>query len=464
MIDYVNPAGLAGKTDSLSALSRQLILLSAPVMAEHVLHMMVGLTDTWMATHLDRVDTHAATAAVASISYILWFIGMIVGTIGSGSTAIIARAKGARHRSLANKVCGQSVISAALVGIALALVMRLFGPAIVDLSQLHGEARADALSYLNLLAWALPFSTVMFVAGSCLRGAGDTLSPALAMIAVDLINMVLTLGLSRGQWGMPRMGFDGIAMGTVIAYIAGGVILTGVLLRGRGGLRLHLHRLRPHWHTLRRVLRIGIPSGFEGVLSWIAQYGVLVMINNLDQTNISSSAHILAIRIEGISFMAGFAVATAAAAMVGQSLGMNDPRRARRSAYLAYALGGGIMVLCGMLFITMGQIPAGWLAAHDPPLTSLTARCLHIAGFIQFGFAASAIFGGALRGAGDTFSVMVLNLVSIIFVRFCGVWIAIHLMGGNLVTVWYVLCGELIVRGALVYARFAQGGWARIRV
>jgi Na+-driven multidrug efflux pump len=57
------------------------------------------------------------------------------------------------------------------------------------------------------------------------------------------------------------MGFDGIAVGTAIAYGAGGVIQVAVLLGGRGGVRLHAHRMRPHWHTMRRILRIGLPNG-----------------------------------------------------------------------------------------------------------------------------------------------------------------------------------------------------------
>src|SRR5438067_4896471 len=89
-------------------LLRELLWLAMPVMAEQVLHMLVGLTDTYLANHLPN-EAAAATAAVGTISYILWFIGLIVGAIGAGSTAIIARAKGARHRSLANSVAGQSV-------------------------------------------------------------------------------------------------------------------------------------------------------------------------------------------------------------------------------------------------------------------------------------------------------------------------------------------------------------------
>src|SRR5438034_11821339 len=99
-------------------LLRQLIALAVPVLAEHVLHILVGLNDTYLANHL---PTHKAeaTAAVGTISYVFWFLGLLSGAIGTGSTAIIARAVGSRHRRRANSACGQSVLFAVFVGVAL---------------------------------------------------------------------------------------------------------------------------------------------------------------------------------------------------------------------------------------------------------------------------------------------------------------------------------------------------------
>src|SRR5207237_4333470 len=124
------------------------------------------------------------------------------------------------------------------------------------------------------------------------------------------------------------------------------------------GLKLYLHRMRPHWVTIKRLVRIGIPAGMEGMLMWLANFGVMRIINSLDPTNAMPNAHMNAIRIESTSYMTGFAFAAAAATMVGQSLGMRDPRRAARSAYLAYAAGGGLMALFGIAFLLIGRYPA----------------------------------------------------------------------------------------------------------
>src|SRR5690606_8369727 len=115
---------------------------------------------------------------------------------------------------------------------------------------------------------------------------------------------------------------------------------------GRANLRLHLHRLNPAPAMIRRILRIGIPSGGEGLIFWGANFVVLYLVNDLGE--VPAAAHNITIRVESLSYMTGFAIATAAATMVGQSLGMKDLVRARRSGYVSFAFGGGFMTLCGL--------------------------------------------------------------------------------------------------------------------
>jgi len=456
VLDYA-PVG-----ESNRLILRQLFALALPVCAEHVFHIMVGLTDTYMANHLPR-EAAAAASAVGTISYFLWFIGLMISAVGTGATALIARAKGARHRSLSNSVCGQAISTAILIGLVVGFGMYLCNGWLIGLTGLEGNAPAFARDYLRMLCWSVPFSTLMFVANSCLRGAGDTITPALSMIFVDFVNMFFTYGLTRGAFGLPEMGFNGIALGTVIAYIAGGILLFIVLLTARGGVRLHVHRLWPHWLTLKRLMRIGIPSGVESFLVWIAQFAVLHVINRMDPSNVIPTAHSNAVRIEALSYMAGFAVATAAATMVGQSLGAKNPRRAGRCAYLCFAVGGGFMTFCGIVFMLLGPAMARFMSP-DPAIVHLTARCLLITGFVQAGFAASIVFGGALRGAGDTFAVMLLNLLSIFLIRFPGVLLVAWLIGPSITAVWVVLSIELLCRGVFMYLRFSQGAWRHVQV
>ncbi|HET6248490.1 MAG TPA: MATE family efflux transporter, partial [Tepidisphaeraceae bacterium] len=433
-------------------LARQLLALALPVFAENALHMVVGLNDTYLANKLPH-NAAAAGAAVGTVTYLLWFFNLLVSAVAAGSTAIISRAKGARHRRQANSVTGQSITVGLFMGVGVGVLMFVFARQVIESSGLSESASRFALPYLKMLSVTLPFLLTMSIASACLRGNGNTLAPAIALIVVDIVNVIFSWGLCRGIWGMPKLGFNGIALGTIIAYVVGGVLQFVVLLSGVAGLRLYWHRLLPHATMIRRLFKIGLPAGVESLLNWLANFGVIYIINRLDATNAFANAHMNAVRIESISFMTGFAFAAAAATMVGQSLGMKDPQRARQSAYLAYAMGGGAMTLIGVFFIFFGSIPARMISP-DPHIAELTARCLFITGFIQSGFAAYAVFAGALRGAGDTFFVMLFSLVSVLFLRLIGVIIVGGILHKGLGAIWVVLAAELFCRGLLAFGRF----------
>src|SRR5688500_15462283 len=154
--------------ESNLALTWQLLLLTGPILVEQVLHVLVGLTDVYIAGHL-RENAAAAVASVGTVAYILWFLGLVAGAIGTGRPALVARAVGARHRSLANAVCGQTVTAAVVTGAALALAVALCARPLAALTGLEGMSYEYALFYLRALSVSLPFMIFMFAANACLR-------------------------------------------------------------------------------------------------------------------------------------------------------------------------------------------------------------------------------------------------------------------------------------------------------
>ena len=117
------------------------------------------------------------------------------------------------------------------------------------------------------------------------------------------------------------------------------------------------------------------------------------------------------------------------------------------------------MTVMGLVFIFFGGFLAG-LMIDDPQVRDLTAKCLRITGFCQSGFAAAIVFGGALRGAGDTISVMLITMVTILAIRLGGTYIAFQ-MHQPLPVIWILLASDLFLRGVLVYGRFVHGGLCR---
>ncbi|MEM8874800.1 MAG: MATE family efflux transporter [Planctomycetota bacterium] len=446
------------------ALLRRLLWLSGPILLEHFLHIAVGLTDTYLANNLVPGNEQAnatAAAAIGSVTYIGWLLGLFAGAFGTGATAIIARAIGAKHKRIANAGCGQALLLGMTAGVVVGIPASIFSGTVATWFNLGPDATVQAGIYIRWLGLAVPFMVTLFVANACLRGAGDTLRPALLMGLVDGLNVLLSFALVRGWFGLPQLGFAGVAIGTALSYSLGGTLALALLFTGRSKLRLTVRRLAPNVAMARRILRIGVPSMFEGALHWGANFIVLLMVNGLG--TVSAAAHNVTIRLESFSYMSGFAVATAVATMVGQALGRQDPGEARRAALIGFAVGGGGMALLGVSFLLLSGAWAGWLA-ENPSITALSADTLWIAGFAQVGFAAYLIFAGGLRGAGDTTWVMILNIVSTVAVRLVGVLIVVQYFDLGLRAVWWVLSAELCVRGVLMFSRFASGRWALVKV
>src|SRR3972149_5411565 len=99
---------------------RPMLRLSMPVLAEQVLHLLVGFTDMWLTGNLLRDDAYVA--AMALMIYSLWLIANLFAFVALGATAMTARFVGAGAQPLANRVMNQSITTGALWAVILMLI------------------------------------------------------------------------------------------------------------------------------------------------------------------------------------------------------------------------------------------------------------------------------------------------------------------------------------------------------
>lgn len=440
------------------SLPHQVALLAIWPFLEQIMNFLVGFVDTALAGHLSV----QATNAVGTGAYVLWLLHLMIGAVSVGATALIARAAGAGRWHRANAVLGQALSLGAFWGSVLGVLLFFGAPLLGKASGLRGESFDLCVIYLRVLAVAAPFTTVLSVGSACLRGSGDTRTPFTVMIVVNAVNVIVSVLLSAGfsPWG--TYGLMGVAIGTVAAWVAGSLLILIELARGRGRVRLQTRNFRLRGYIPRRLLRIGLPSLMENGGQWIGNFLVIAVVGRLS-LDAAMGAHLIAIRIEALSFMPGFALGLAAATLAGQYLGVNDPHTARRAVWWCYIYGGGVMTLLGALFIAIPE----WFVypvTDKQVFLDVCPPLLRVVGFAQPGFAACLVFSQALRGAGDTRTALVLTYFSTFFIRLPLVWLfGIHL-GYQLWGVWIALSGELLIRGVLFTASFARGHWAKVKV
>jgi putative MATE family efflux protein len=429
---------------------------------EQLMAFLVGFVDTALA---GRLPTEAveATNAIAVAAYLTWLMGLLQAAVGVGALALISRAVGGKHRREASAAVGQSIGMAMIWGTVIGIVFYIGAHPLGSLFNLSGRTLELHTSYLQILAISAPFMSVLFVGSACLRGAGDFRSPFLLMVLVNAVNIVVSIALVVGPEPIGGRGLEGIAIGTLVAWIIGASLQLVWLLTGRGGLRLYLHRLRPHKRMSLRIIRVSVPSLAENVLHWMANAVVVYVVGHLPEDPNAFGSHIIAIRIEALSYLPGTAFSQAAATMVGQCLGARQEAHARQAAWMCWKFGAGIMTVMGLAFIAVPEMFVLMLT-DQPEFLATAPTLLRIAGFAQIGFGTAMVLSGAMRGAGDTRTTMLIGFVSMYLVRVPLVWIIGVELGYGLVGVWYALATELMFRGALNLARFMQGGWMKVKV
>ena len=438
-------------------LVKDALRLALPATGEQILSLLVGLVDTFLVGHLGA----ASLAAVGLSNQWVMLVMTFFGAVGTGTTALIARATGAGDETLAQRTLRQSLLLGLLLGfLASFLAYSLAGSAIALLGAKE-DASGLAIVYLRTVALVLPLSGLMFIGNAAMRGAGDTRTPLKVMLAVNLINITVAWVLINGPLGLPRFGVLGSALGAVAGRLTGGVLVVFWLFQGRANLQLCLRGMRLDIPLIRRVLHVGLPTGIEQLLFRFALMTFVAIIASLGTA--AYAAHQVAIDGESLSFMPGFGFGVAATTLVGQNLGARKPERARYSGYLAYGLGGGLMSIMGLVFFLFARQIVGFFT-DDPQVIALGATPLRMVAIVQPFLAAAIIFAGALRGAGDTRYPMFVNGASAWCIRVPLAYLLAHVLGLGLTGAWMAMIIDLTVRGTLEFVRFRGGRWTHIQV
>jgi MATE family multidrug resistance protein len=426
-------------------------------MGEQILSAMVGIVDTFLVGHLGA----ASLAAVGLANQWVYMATTLFGAIAVGSTALIARYTGAREPEQANRVLGQSVLLGALIGVvATALGLGLARPAVTLLGA-HDEVIGPGSDYLRVVSSILFFSTLMFIGNACLRGAGDTRTPLYVMLVVNGLNVVVAWTAINGPFGLPKLGVVGSALGAASGRLVGAVLVMAILLKGRAGIRLRLNRLRPDWKLIRRILRVGLPTGAEQLLF---RFGHMAFARILAELGtVAFAANQVAMNILSLSFMPGFGFAVAATTLVGQGLGAEDPDGAQRRGYTAYGLGAGLMASAGLVIVLFSS-QLMTVFTNDPQVVAQGTMPLRVVGLAQPLLAASMIFAGGLRGAGDTRYPMVVTAGGIWLLRLPLAYLLTMILGWGLLGAWSAMVFDMTLRGTLNFLRFRSGRWKSVKV
>lgn len=452
-------------TDPNSNPIQVIVMLAWPIFLEQVLVSLVQSVDTAMVGSLGA----AATASVSISQNPINLINSVIMALGVGFTTMIARAVGAKELEYSRLLIRQSILVVFGLGIPLSVLTFSLSRKIPIWMGAAPEILDDAQTYIRIIAFSMLFRGLLMVLTAIFRGFGDSKTPMIINVAINLVNVVgnflliyetreiSLFGHSFTMWGA-GLGVAGAALATAASGILGALSLLFICFLPRSGpMRISLSEsFRPNWPTLREVSRVSLPVMFER----FTISGAFVVTSSIIASlgTISLAANSLAGQAESLSFMPGFAFGTAVTTLVGQSLGAGNVQMARKYVKYSSVIGSVVMLFMScVLFFLSDRIIA--IFTPDPQVIELGGILLKILAFIQVPQMLAMVLSGTLRGAGDTKSPFIITLFSMWGVRILGSFILVRVLGKDLPWVCAAMCTDNIVRFVLYYIRYRQGKW-----
>lgn len=369
------------------AVDRRIVAVAVPAFFALVSEPLMLLADTAIVGRLGTAELGGL--AVAS-TVLLTVVGLCV-FLAYGSTATVARLHGAGRTRDALEGATGGLWLALLLGVVLGAGVGVFsGP----LARAIGDSAAverEGAEYLLVSAAAVPAMLLVLAATGALRGVLDLRTPLVVTVAVNLLNVVLSVGLVHGA----GLGVAGAAAGTAIAQWTAALWLVAVVLRRARAVEASP---RPRLAAVVTAARDGVP-----LLVRTATLRASLLVATAVAATFGDAplaAHQIATAIVSLLAFAMDAVAIAGQTLTGRSLGEGDEATTRALTRRMIRWGLLLGVVAGLLTAAVSPV-AGLAFTSERAVQEALLPALLVVAVIQPISGVVFVLDGVLIGAGD---------------------------------------------------------------
>lgn len=431
-----------------------ILTLAWPTMLEQLMQTAVQYIDTAMVGSLGT----DATAAVGSTTTVNWLIGSTVSAVSVGFLAFISQANGAGNREGVKKASSQAVLAVLVCGLFFTAVALSLSGIVPVLMQVDENIRELSSQYFFILYVPMLARAATIIFGTMLRAVGDTKTPMLVGIWVNVINVILnflfiyptrTVEIFTLSLTIPGAGWGvlGAAIASAISFIFGGISIT-VTLWKHPLLSPKGQSIKPDWQILKPCLKVALPNALQRFATSLGYVCFAAMVNSLGE--ISTAAHTIANTVESAFYIPGYGMQTAAATLAGNALGAKDKQKIHDLSRMILIIEVIFMIASGaLLFIFAPNMMK--LFSKDEQVIMLGATVLRMVAVSEPFYGFSIIVEGMMQGMGRTVMPFISNIIGMWGIRIVGTFICTQLMSMGLVSAWACM----IMHNMMLFIMFA---------
>ncbi|MFH8567612.1 MATE family efflux transporter [Streptomyces sp. NPDC017993] len=422
---------------------REIIALAVPAFGSLVAEPLFVMVDSAVIGHLGTPQLAGLGVAAALLTTAV----SVFVFLAYATTAAVARRVGAGDVAAAIRQGMDGIWLALLLGAAVIAAVLPTAPWLVELFGASGTAAPYATTYLRISALGIPAMLVVLAATGVLRGLQDTRTPLYVAIGGFSANAALNVALVYGA----GLGIAGSAWGTVIAQCAMAAVYLVVVVRGA---RRHHASLRPHAAGIRASAQAGVP-----LLVRTLSLRAVLMIATAVAARLGDAeiaAHQIVLTLWSLLAFALDAIAIAGQAIIGRYLGAGDRDGATAACrrMIQWGIASGLVLGVLVALTRPVFIP---LFTSDPAVKGPLMTTLLVVAVTQPISGIVFILDGVLMGAGD--GPYLAGAMVVTLALFAPVALAVPMLGGGLVALWWAMALMMAVRMLTLWQRTRSGRW-----
>jgi len=369
--------------------------LAYPVIIGQLGFIMMGVVDSIMVGELGAVPL--AGASLGNSMFILIFI---IGLgVSMSVTPLIAILVGAKRFQECGIYFRQSLIVNIVLGLILMSAVFFTSNLFEYLNQPLAVAE-QASSYTKIIALSIMPAMLFHTYKQFIEGFSIMKPAMIIAIVANIINAFANWVFIYGNIGMPALGLNGAGWATFFSRVFMAFVIMLYVMNKEyfKQFDVNFHFKKINFPVIKKILSIGLPSGFQYFFEVGAFSFAVIMIGWLGTNQLA--AHQIAINLASITFMVVLGISAAGGIRVGNKVGKKDVVEVRKAGFTAVIMGASIMFTFGVIFIVLNEfLPTLYIDNED--VIRIASSLIVIAALFQISDGIQGVGIGVLRGLTD---------------------------------------------------------------
>ncbi|NVK05667.1 MAG: MATE family efflux transporter [Flavobacteriia bacterium] len=438
-------------------LKKAIFLLAVPMILELVMESTFAVVDIYFVGQLGS----SAVATVGLTETYLFLLYSLAMGLAMAVTAIIARRIGEKRKEDAGTSAVQAILLSLLISLPFAIAGIFYAPELLDLMGGDAWSQTTGYHYTQWMLGANGIIILLFVINAVFRGAGDASIAMWVLIIANGLNMILDPLLIFGYGPIPAMGIEGAAIATTTGRGIAVAVQLYILAKGGKHIRVLLKDIYWNGEMMLNIIKTslgGIGQMLIAMTSWIFVMRILA-----DVGSEAVAGATIGLRVMLFTLMPAWGMSNAAATLVGQNLGADQPDRAEAAVWKIGVYNMFFLIAVSLVYYFYNEELIA-IFTDDARVIQIGGEWLQILayGYCIYGWWMVSV--QAFNGSGDTRTPTFINLVFFWMIQIpLAYLLAIEYDWAESGVFWAVFFSEAAV-GIFTLWLFTRGKWKTAKV